>query len=637
MITIMKKILSIIVALAFVTAASAQTLQKNPAGKLGQKSMTTAKKAPMLADGDGVSYWSYFNGSSSSWTGLGTGSAATFHVAVKLPEILAGSTLKSINIPVVSTSMTSVTAWLKTNLDGENAVAVSVPDNSFVVGNYTNAPLTADYVIPAGDVYVGYTFTTTAAYPIAVVDGAIANSLYLKINDGDWDDYSGGDYGLSPLQIAVTNLNLPDYAVTFEDMESLTLTPNAAFKAQVLVDNSGKNAIESIDYTIEIDGQKTQKHLTLKSPIPAGINQKDIIEVEGVSIAEVRKYTVKVTLDKVNGQANSKSTSVSTQFTNVARVVSRRTVVEEFTGTGCGWCTRGWVGMEYLKDNYQDKFVGIAFHQYNSSDPMYVANYASTRSLGISGAPSCSIDRQITVDPYYGTGYGIWYDLEDYNAIFPVVDVTAKGVWNEDQTAVDVTAKVEALTSGIGFTVAYVLTADQLSGTTSAWKQTNYYYQYASRSLPTDPDLSQFGNGGKNGQSSVFLTFNDVMIGSSYNSSGTNQASAIAGSDKAVLGTVYEGTHTVKMPTATTLKNAIKNDKVFANVLIISNETGEILNAARVKVMTQDEINGISELNADKRTEVARYSLDGRRLNAAQKGVNIVKFEDGTTKKVVVK
>ncbi|MBR6445647.1 MAG: hypothetical protein IKS94_04345 [Prevotella sp.] len=633
----MKKILSIIVALTFVTAASAQTLQKDPAGKLGQKSMKTAEKSPMLAGGDGVTYWSYYGGNSSSWTGLGTGSAATFHVAVKLPNVLAGSTLKSINIPVISTSMTSVTAWVRTNLDGANAVEVSVPDNSFVVGNYTNAPLTADYVIPAGDVYVGYTFTSTVAYPIAVADGADANSLYLKINEGGWGDYSGGDYGLSPLQIAVTNLNLPDYAVTFEDMESLTLTPNTAFKAQVLVDNSGKNAIESIDYTIEIDGQKSQKHLTLEKPIPAGINQKDIIEVEGVSVADIKKYTVKVTLDKVNGQANSKSTSVSAQFMNVTRVAARRTVVEEFTGTGCGWCTRGWVGMEYLKEKYQDKFVGIAFHKYNSDDPMYVANYVSTKSLGISGAPSCSIDRKITVDPFYGTDYGIWYDLEDFNAVLPIVDVSAKGVWNEDQTAVDVMAKVEALTSGIGFTVAYVLTADQLSGTTSEWKQTNYYYQYSSSTLPTEPNLAQFGSGGKNGKSSVFLTFNDVMIGSSYNSSGVNQAKTIEGSNNAVLNTVYEGTHTVKMPTKETLKNAIQNDKVFANVLIISNETGEILNAARVKVMTQEESNGISDLNADNRAEVARYSLDGRRLNAPQKGVNIVKFNDGKTQKVVVK
>ncbi|MBQ2497934.1 MAG: hypothetical protein II509_04720, partial [Prevotella sp.] len=213
---------------------------------------------------------------------------------------------------------------------------------------------------------------------------------------------------------------------------------------------------------------------------------------------------------------------------------------------------------------------------------------------------------------------------------------SATGVWNDTKTAVDVTAKVEPLIGGLGFTVAYVLTADQLSGTTSEWRQSNYYYQYSSSSLPTNPDLAQFGSGGKNGQSSVYLTFNDVMIGSSYNSMGRNLAPVIDGSTNAVAGTVYEGKYSVKMPTKTVLKNAIKIDQVFANVLIISNKTGEILNAVRVKV--GEDTNAIDDANvADDVHEVACYSLDGRRLEAPQKGVNIVKFSNGKTMKKVKK
>ena len=33
--------------------------------------------------------------------------------------------------------------------------------------------------------------------------------------------------------------------------------------------------------------------------------------------------------------------------------------------------------------------------------------------------------------------------------------------------------------------------------------------------------------------------------------------------------------------------------------------------------------------------EVARYTLDGRKLSAPQKGINIVKYADGRTVKVV--
>ena len=40
----------------------------------------------------------------------------------------------------------------------------------------------------------------------------------------------------------------------------------------------------------------------------------------------------------------------------------RVTVVEEGTGTWCGWCVRGIVALEYMRENYPDKFIGIGVH-----------------------------------------------------------------------------------------------------------------------------------------------------------------------------------------------------------------------------------------------------------------------------------
>ena len=47
-------------------------------------------------------------------------------------------------------------------------------------------------------------------------------------------------------------------------------------------------------------------------------------------------------------------------------------------------------------------------------------------------------------------------------------------------------------------------------------------------------------------------------------------------------------------------------------------------------------IDNLPTADADKR-EVARYTVDGRRINAPVKGINIVKYADGTTRKVMVK
>ena len=54
-----------------------------------------------------------------------------------------------------------------------------------------------------------------------------------------------------------------------------------------------------------------------------------------------------------------------------------------------------------------------------------------------------------------------------------------------------------------------------------------------------------------------------------------------------------------------------------------------------------DKLTGIDKVTTDsdnqgENSEVARYSIDGQRLNAPTQGLNIVKYSDGTTKKVMV-
>ena len=47
---------------------------------------------------------------------------------------------------------------------------------------------------------------------------------------------------------------------------------------------------------------------------------------------------------------------------------------------------------------------------------------------------------------------------------------------------------------------------------------------------------------------------------------------------------------------------------------------------------------GIEGVKTDvDKTEVSRYTLDGKKLSEPQEGINIIKMSDGTTKKVIVK
>ena len=104
---------------------------------------------------------------------------------------------------------------------------------------------------------------------------------------------------------------------------------------------------------------------------------------------------------------------------------------------------------------------------------------------------------------------------------------------------------------------------------------------------------------------------------------------------KSVKSVAYAG----KIATAT-----VKNGKLVVTGVKAGNTTvtlnfcsNGISTTATVNV-TVTQATGITgtQTSADVR-EVARFTIDGKRINQPQRGINIVKYSDGTVKKVVVK
>lgn len=607
---------------------------------LNQAQAASPKKAASLDD---TTLWGYYMGGFVA-NGVGIGAAATYYAGYFVPGdgILKGSSINGVNLPIWrKTNMTNVSIWISEDLE-TNIVSQNVNTSDLTASSYNAIALDEPFPIPEDGVFVGVKFTISRyaaegdGYPIICAGDAFTNSLVMKFTTTgggqDWDDYSN-DFGSFAMQLFCSNLTLPERSAYFTSASAVSTLPGDEVALPVAISSDGAEGVQSIDYVVEINGNKTTNHLDLTTPIAGGISKTGKAILNFTAPETYGVYTANISIEKVNGDTNAASENVLA-VTNkvVTKIATRRTVVEEFTGTGCGYCPRGWAGMELLKET-KENFIGIAFHQFNSTDPMYVANYYSLYDLGISGAPGCAMDRKLLgIDPYYGSANSILDDFENCNAILPDVDVTVSGKFNEDYTAVDITANVEYLTDGDTYTVAYVLTADGLSGTTAAWKQTNYYASYS----PTgDPLIDQFCRGGKYGSSSVALIFNDVMIGSSYNNNGANLASALEGEVKA--GTTATGTYTVNMPTKATLKNAINTDEVYAVVLVIASD-GTIANAARAKVTNGDDATSVEKAIADVNAkEIARYNAAGQVISEAQKGLNIIKLSNGKTVKVIVK
>lgn len=480
------------------------------------------------------------------------------------------------------------------------------------------------------NLFVGFNYKQTSSnYPIGVnseVDGPFFVYANIPASQGGsgetWYQFQSGGMSLA-IQLIVegdfgqNNVQPLDFGNV---MVAKGKTKNVAVKFR----NLGSK-FTSIDYTISLDGKAgTEQHLDFGKDF--GLAGTHTVEIPFAATSEIGKSAVTLTVTKVNGAENACAikTATGTLYT-VEREFVKRSVVEEYTGTGCGFCPRGHVGMHNMRELYGDQFVGIAMHQYNLSDPMYYTSY----SLGFQGAPSCMVNRSSgDLDPYNDLPKAFMASLKE----MPLIDVSVEGAFSEDTAYVYAKASVESLVSG-DYDIAYMLVADNLSGTTKSWKQSNYFAKgsgvYNSQSSMPE-DLQFLWDAG----SSYAATYNDVLISSSYVSS-KNKATL----PSLVANGSVNSYYTLTMPTKKALKEAIRScgNEVYVIAMVLDKKTGAIVNARKAKV-ADFGTTGIENVNNNSEaTVVARYNVNGVQIAAPVKGINIVKMSDGTTRKVLVK
>lgn len=643
----MKRLFTLLMALAVtgVVSLQAQVLQQSRISQPEAQARGIVKKATIEPQ-DNQAWWGYVT-SDAYLSGLGVSAPDTYHCAIFIPgndPTAAGKTLKAIRFAMYATNVSNIKVWVANSLPSSisgKTVLEYVDVATAEAQGIVDVALPKAVPLPSSGIYVGYSFTITQlgnqddSYPIAITpDDDAPNTLLIKTDAKvpSWSDLNGQEFGRLFLQVLLEG-DFPQHSATPLALSQQIVKLGSTATAQLPVVGTGTMPIADIDYTITTDGVTgNEQHAEVAVPIIFGATGTVAINIEADSEKGLRQKSITIT--KVNGHPNETAQATATfEVVTVAEVARHRVAVEEYTGTGCGWCPRGIIGMEKLRARFGDDFVGIAIHQYNTSDAMFIATNAYAR-LGFSGAPSCAIDRKYITDPYYGEGDDIADDFLAEQAIPALAAIEVEGLWNEDSTAVDATAKVTALLDGMSFRVEFVLIADSLQGTDSAWNQSNYYSQYAASQLPGD--LAQFGSGGAYGRSAVTgWKFNDVAISSSY-VNGSNRTDALNNLPSDEPATV---SYTLSLPTKATLRNALKKDYIYVAALVI-NTDGTVVNAIKARVTGDDStITGISTPvpSAANGQSVGHFSLDGRQLTAPQRGLNIVRMADGTTRKVLVK
>ncbi|MBP5346658.1 MAG: hypothetical protein J6Y99_10645 [Bacteroidales bacterium] len=584
----MKKLFTLICSvvtavLGFGHTAQAQVLQRADIG--ASKVIESATITP----GENQQWWGYLT-SASEAQGLGVKAIDTYHCAIFIPGdhyVAGGKTLRAVRFAIPATSLSDVKVWVASKLPNSISAStvlqsVDVPVSDLATG-YADVPLPEAYALPIEGAYVGYSFKVTSLaddtdnFPILVGGEDTPNGLLIRTDSKvpSWTNFYGKGFGSLFLQVLLEGQTFENAAIPSNIGEIYALT-GGTVSANVRVTNAGTKPMTSFSYKIESDGVfSTEQQVTFSDAVNYGASVTVPVDfaAENAQSRKIKKFVI----TQVNGENNG-SAIKSTDFTlyTLDNPIERKVVVEEFTGTGCGWCPRGLVGMEKLRQAFGDRFIGIALHQYNADDVMYLNpdNYAA---LPLQSAPSCVVDRAFLADPYYGTGEDICDDFREEMAVPSLVDVQVKGHYNENETKVEATAEVEALFGDATYSVEFVLVADDLTGKGVIWNQANYYYQYLAQE--TGPDLAPFANGGKYGSSLIQgWKFNDVALSSSYVGQ-VNQVADLTFSTGGKQSVQYE----LSLPTKTALKQALRKGTLYVVALVIAPD-GTIANAAKAAV-----------------------------------------------------
>jgi PKD repeat protein len=341
------------------------------------------------------------------------------------------------------------------------------------------------------------------------------------------------------------------------------------------VRNERDTPITSFDAVYSVDG--VEGDVTTFDGLDIGFNESyDFIHPALANIL-VGEHELELIISNINGAGEDDFPSNDTLTASVLcvnEIFVKNVVYEEGTGTWCGWCPRGLVGLNTMAHTYTDgTWIGIGVH---NSDPMEVNEYDNAIGNFISGYPSGVMNRENVFDPGLSSLEPA-YMASKQEIPLAKIGVTGR-IWDEEtrDITVEATSNFAMDLTGTSYNVAMVIVESGLRGTTSQWNQANYYSGGGNGNL-IDWDGTNWAELANPVPAAdmVYHHVGRVLVGGFDGISGVIPADVVYGTPYS-----YEFTHT--------LADDFNPDNVDLVVLLIDDNTGIIANAAQVELVGGD-------------------------------------------------
>ncbi len=581
------------------------------------------------------SIW-YSLGDRSGVYGTGTTKGETYNVALHLQsDALVGAQVLGVRIVFPYTEgISDASAWLSRELPAVKSRKVTAPDiaqQAFTPSTaYTEVLFDAPYTVTADGLYAGYAFTTAdsedKARPVAVTGAAQPGGFFIHSTSTyrtAWRDFSAEQPALA-LQVLLKGDAIATDAAAVGALQELNVQTGQPDQTLFELVNHGNAGVRSIDYTITLGSYSEQRHVILPHALQGVFGSRATLSADLPAIDEKGSYTLTLQIDRVNGQPNADAERQAQTTVQAYNTLPRhRAVLEEYTGTWCGYCPRGFVGLEEMQRLHPDDFIGISYH---NADPMEVITINdfpwNAQTLGsFPGYPAASLDRIAQTDAYCGFGAYTTFGIEDawqiVSDLFAPAAVEVESQWTDSKT-LTATAHV---TFPVGradcpYEVGFILVANGLTGTGNSWDQANYYG--GETGWPASMDAFTQGGSTVSG-----LTYNFVYVARSGKAGIAGSLSAPIIDDQ-----TQSCSYSFDIAAITnTGGQPVVQDKERLTVvaLLFDKATGEIANANKCAAGGSSLATAISHVGTSRPTPATQYyDLQGRRVDHPVTGLYIV-------------
>jgi len=327
---------------------------------------------------------------------------------------------------------------------------------------YTNYPMGVWFEIK---IMVDLTNNNWEVFIDGVSQGSFTNTVN-KIASLDLYPITGHEFYVDDVCYSYMPVVLDSLNAQVSSITPITGLNGQLRNPSVEVRNLGINNITSFDVDFEYNGITITENIIGVNMTTLDVYQVDftntITLVAGTNTAIATVYNVNSL-----GQDNNPNDDVmTTQINAIIPATGKLVIGEEATGTWCQWCPRGAVALNWMDNDYEGYWQGIAVH---NADPMADAIYDGGLGGSISGYPSGLVDRGTDINPA-----AFKQDFLQRIVIVPSGIITNGAELNGNTLKVSLTVDFQIAVSG-NYKLACVIVEDSVTGSGPQWYQANAY------------------------------------------------------------------------------------------------------------------------------------------------------------------